>query len=159
MSDLNDFLGTVFNAKKTVVTKTHSGGNDANGAAGKVGIELASLEHTVASDVESVVMIGTIDVFLQGAEASHILQCWRNEIPAQDGLSYNHSTLVGNCVLHTRISGGETRSANFILADNNLADSTQQRYRWTMLTSTGNSQSRSITIHYLTNPLWDLRNL
>lgn len=157
MSDLNDFLGTVFNAKKTVVTKTHSSGSDANAGAGNVGIELASLEHTVASDVKSVVMIGTIDVSLQSADASHILQCWRNEIPVYD--SYDHSTLIGNCVLHTRNVFGQTKSANFILADNNLADSTQQRYRWTMLTSTGNSQSRSITIHYLTNPLWDLRNL
>ena len=68
-------------------------------------------------------------------------------------------TLVGNCVLRTAVTQAETQSATFMLADNGLGDSTQQKYRWTLKTSTGNTQDRTITMKYITNPMWDLRNL
>ena len=158
MSDLNDFLATVYNAKKTVVTKTHSSNTNAD-ATGNVGLELSSLEHTITDNVQSVVIIGTISTYLQGSDASHILNCWRNTIPVADGLTFDHSTLMGGVTLFTGNPTNLTRSASFILADNNVGDSTAMTYKWTLKTSTGNTQNRSITLTYITNPLWDLRNL
>lgn len=158
MSDLNDFLATVYNAKKTVVTKTHSSSTNAD-STGNVGLELSSLEHTITDNVQSVVIIGTIDAYLQGADASHILNCWRSTIPVADNNSFDHSSLIGGITLRTGVVTNETKSASFILADNNVGDSTAMTYKWTLKTSTGNTQNRSITLRYITNPLWDLRNL
>jgi len=164
MSDLKDFQSSVFNQAKTVVTKTLS--NDTNTSAdvtGGIGLELTDLEHLVTDNVQSVVIIGTMTCALQGSKGEHVLRCWRNEIPTYAGGSGRAAsflnTQVGSCFIATDIVGYESnQTSSFVMVDNNLGDSTQQRYRWTIKTFTGNSQSRSITLHYLTNPHWDLRN-
>jgi len=164
MSDLKDFQASVFNSAKTVVTKTLSSQTGTSGDTdGGIGLELTELEHTITDNVQSVVIIGTMTCALQGTKGEHILRCWRNEIPAYAGGAGRAATFldtqVGTCYVATDTSGYETgQSSSFVMVDNNLGDSTQQRYRWTIKVFTGNSQSRSITLHYLTNPHWDLRN-
>ena len=163
MSDLSDFQASVFNSAKTVVTKVLS--NDTNTSAdvtGGIGLELTDLEHTITDNVQSVVIIGTMTCALQGTSGQHILRCWRNEIPSYAGgagvaATFN-DTQVGACYIGTDSGYDSGQTASFVLVDNSLGDSTQQRYRWTIKTFTGNSQSRSITLRYLTNPYWDLRN-
>ena len=164
MSDLKDFQGTIFNSAKTVVTKIlNSQKTDTGNVTGGIGLELTDLKHTVSSDVKSVIIIGTMDVDGPNGPCQHILRCWRNEIPAYAGgsgtaASFNN-THVGSCMIGTDYpTYHQDQVANFIFVDNNIGDSTQQTYRWTILSSSS-SDSRNITLKYLTNPMWDLRNL
>lgn len=158
MSDLSDFVATIYNSKKTVVTKTHSSTTNAD-VTGNVGLELSNLEHTITDNVQSVVIVGTITSFIQGVSTWHTLNCWRNIIPPYNMDTFDHSTLMGGVTLFTGYPNNETKSASFILVDNNVGDSTAMTYKWSLKLGTGNSQNRSITIKYLTNPLWDLRDL
>ena len=163
MSDLKDFQGTVFNQAKTVVTKTLSNQrNDSGDVTGGIGLELTDLQHTVSSDVKSVIIIGTMECDGPNGACQHILRCWRNEIPTHKGGSGKaaefNNTQVGACMIGTDYPGyHQNQTANFILVDNNIGDSTQQTYRWTIWSSTS-GDSRDITLKYLTNPMWDLRN-
>jgi|TARA_X000000950_G_C13756638_1_gene595027 hypothetical protein len=163
MSDLKDFQGTVFNSAKTVVTKTLVNQKDTSGnVTGDVGLELTDMDHTISSDVQSVIMMGTLTATAPGGACWHILRCWRNEVPVYAGNSGRAAsfidTLVGSCVIGTDGPGFNTQSASFVFVDNNIGDSTQQTYRWTIWTSTS-SDSRELEVKYLTNPMWDLRNL
>ena len=160
MSDLADFTASVLNGKKTKVTKS-PGTNSTNANITLPGLELTGLEHTVTQNVQSVVIIGTISCYLQGSFADHILTCWRSEPGSADGAGgiSDYSTLVGSVHIKTSVTVGETRSGQFMFADNNVGDSTAMRYKWYMYTSTGNTQNRTVTLKYLTNPHWDLRDL
>ena len=159
MSDLADFTSLVLNGKKTLVTKTHSSSTNAN-VTGNVGLELSSLEHTITDNVQSVVMVVSFSGSLQGSYSYHDLKCWKGQvIPTYDAESFDHTNLIGGATLWTTISGRETKSCNFVLVDNNVSDSTAMTYKWTLLTQTGNTQNRSITVKYYTNPHWDLRDL